>query len=303
MNPPTPSPEEATVPGLDPVAARRWAARAGEGSPWLHEEVASRMAERLRCFREAPASWLHWEPVHGGLQGHQRLREQLPAAACFVAAQRLAQTLDALNGPRPVWHPGRWLRPGRPRPAGPDTRVAMLWANMALHMEPAPLALLRRWHGQIETGGFLMFSSLGPDSLQGLRAVHARQGWPEPAHAFTDMHDWGDMLVQVGFAEPVMDMERITLSYSSADTLLAELRGLGRNLSRARHPALRGRAWRARWCEAVEQGLPRSSDGRLLLDFEIVYGHAFKAAPRVPVSASSTVSVDDMRALLRAGRR
>lgn len=291
------------MPGLDPVAARRWAARASGTSPWLHEEVASRMADRLRWFREAPVSWLHWEPVNGGLEAHQRLRAQLPDAACYLAARRMPQALAALDVARPVWHPGRWLRRGQPRPASRDTPVGMLWANMALHMEPAPQALLRQWHGQIDTGGFLMFSSLGPDSLRSLRAVHARHGWPEPAHAFTDMHDWGDMLVQEGFAEPVMDMERITLSFSSADTLLAELRGLGRNLNVARHPALRGRLWKQRWFEAVEQGLPRSQDGRLLLDFEIVYGHAFKAAPRVPVSASSTVSVEQMRSLLRAGRR
>jgi malonyl-CoA O-methyltransferase len=285
------------------VAALRWASRTAGTSPWLHEEVASRMAGRLQWFREPPASWLHWEPVNGGLQAHGLLLEQLPRATSFVAARDGARTLAALRGPRPAWHPAQWLRRAPARLATDQTQVAMLWANMALHMEPEPMRLLRHWHSRIETGGFLMFSSLGPDSLRALRLVHARQGWPEPAHAFTDMHDWGDMLVQVGFAEPVMDMERITLSYSSADTLLAELRGLGRNLSLSRHPSLRGRGWRARWCEAVEQGLPRSSDGRLLLDFEIVYGHAFKAAPRVPVSASSTVSVDDMRALLRAGRR
>jgi len=39
-----------------------------------------------------------------------------------------------------------------------------------------------------------------------------------------------------GFAEPVMDMERITLEFSTAEKLLDELRGLGRNLHVARFP-------------------------------------------------------------------
>jgi malonyl-CoA O-methyltransferase len=174
---------------------------------------------------------------------------------------------------------------------------------MALHMEPRPQTLLARWHQQIETDGFLMFSCLGPDSLKELRALYAAQSWPLPAHAFTDMHDWGDMLVHAGFAEPVMDMERITLSYSNAAALLAELRGLGRNLSDQRFGACRSRRWHDRLCAAIESDLPRSDDGRLVLTFEIIYGHAFKPVPRVPLASSTSLAVDDMRAMLRAGRR
>ena len=85
-----------------------------------------------------------------------------------------------------------------------------------------------------------------PDTLRELRPLYAEFGWPPPTHTFTDMHDWGDMLVGQGFAEPVMDMERITLSFSSPQTLLAELRGLGRNLHAGRFPGLRGRGWLAK---------------------------------------------------------
>ena len=41
------------------------------------------------------------------------------------------------------------------------------------------------------------------------------------------MHDWGDMLVQAGSAEPVMDMERITLTFAEPQRLLQELREPG----------------------------------------------------------------------------
>lgn len=261
------------------------------------------MAERLKWFREPPASWMHWEPVAGGLLAHQQLRAQLHDAPCHVAAQRLPEALQATReATGTAWNPLNWGRDKGPRAADDGTRVRMLWANMALHLEPRPQTLLKRWNAHIETDGFLMFSCLGPDSLRELRAVYARQGWPEPAHAFTDMHDWGDMLVAGGFAEPVMDMERITLSYSGAEPLLAELRGLGRNLHTDRFAACRSRAWRARLCAAIESGLPRAADGRLVLSFEIIYGHAFKPVPRVPVGPSTTVPMADMRAMLR-GRR
>jgi len=302
--PVNPNTEDASaVPGLDATAASRWLQLPRAQSPWLHEEVASRMVPRLQWFREQPASWLHWEPVSGGVQAHRLLRERLPQAVCHVAAAQLPQALEATREPvTRSWNPLQWLRDGRPSPLAADAQVAMLWANMALHHEPQPLQLLQRWHSQIQTNGFLMFSCLGPDTLHELRAVYAREAWPDPAHAFTDMHDWGDMLVHSGFAEPVMDMERITLSYSSGQALLLELRELGRNLFVKRFGSLRGHHWQARLVSALEAGLPRDEDGRLLLTFEIIYGHAFKPVPRVPLGPSQSVSVDDMRTMLRAGR-
>jgi malonyl-CoA O-methyltransferase len=147
-----------------------------------------------------------------------------------------------------------------------------------------------------------MFSCLGPDTLRELRALYAALGWPPPAHEFTDMHDWGDMLVASGFAEPVMDMERITLSFATPDRLLAELRGLGANLHPARFPALRGRAWRARLEQALAEQL-RGADGQLALTFEIIYGHALKPLPRARMSEQSAVSLQDMRAMLQADKR
>jgi len=295
--------DDTAVPGLDATAAARWLRLPRAQSPWLHEEVAARMVQRLQWFREPPGSWLHWEPVSGGLQAHRLLRQHLPQALCHVAASQLPQALAATRDPATrSWNPLQWGRDLRPTPLADAAQVSMLWANMALHQEPAPLPLLRRWHSLIQSNGFLMFSCLGPDTLREVRAVYASEGWPDPAHAFTDMHDWGDMLVHSGFAEPVMDMERITLSYSSADAMLRELRDLGRNLHLARFGALRGRGWRDHLHRALEAGLPRDHDGRLLLTFEVIYGHAFKPVPRVPMSASQAVSVDDMRAMLRAGR-
>ncbi len=292
------------MPGLDPVAAQRWQRLARSESPWLHEEVATRMAERLHWFREQPTSWLHWEPVAGGLRTHRYLRTLLPQAPCHVVAERLDEALEATReGAGPAWNPVNWGRHKGAMPAQAQTRVSMVWANMQLHMEPRPQALIQRWNSHIETNGFLMFSCLGPDSLRELRPLFARHGWPEPAHAYTDMHDWGDMLVHSGFAEPVMDMERITLSYSGAEPLLKELGELGRNLSTARFPACRSRAWRERLCRAIETELPRAPDGRLLLTFEVIYGHAFKPVPRVAMGPSTTLPVDDLRAMLRNPRR
>jgi malonyl-CoA O-methyltransferase len=180
----------------------------------------------------------------------------------------------------------------------------MLWANMALHTEADPQALIARWHRALAVDGYLMFSCLGPDTLRELHAVYATLGWPPAGHAFTDMHDWGDMLVHAGFAEPVMDMERITLTFATPERLVQELRELGCNLHPGRFPALRGRRWRERLYGALTERLADPAQGgQLALTFEIIYGHAFKPAPRVRLAQSSAVSLQDMRAMLRQGGR
>jgi malonyl-CoA O-methyltransferase len=296
---------EPPVPDLDAVAARRWLTLPRRESPWLHEEIASRMAERLRWFREQPASWLHWEPLMGGLKAHQQIKTLLPESASHVFAHdpgRATALLAPTDG-RP-WNPLFWGRRNALKVADDSTRVDMLWANMVLHMEPQPQRLLRRWNSHINTQGFLMFSCLGPDTLRELRGVYTALGWPLPHHPFTDMHDWGDMLVHSGFAEPVMDMERLTLTYSRAAALLDDLRGLGRNLHAGRPAGLRSRPWRERLLGALDAELPRDADGRLQLTVEVVYGHAFKAPPRPPrgPAGETAVGMEEMRAMLRASR-
>jgi malonyl-CoA O-methyltransferase len=290
---------DARPPSIDPAAAARWQQAAPPRPPWLHEEVGRRMAARLEWIRLAPATWADWEPVRGGLEAHRLVASRYPRAQCWVIeheAKRAAVAQRELA--RPWW---RMNAPAVHFDAVPAAGVQMLWANMALHTAADPQALVAQWHRALAVDGFLMFSCLGPDTLRELRSLYARAGWPPPSHEFTDMHDWGDMLVHSGFAEPVMDMERITLTWESSARMLAELRELGANLHRGRFATLRGRAWR-RELEARLDGL-RGADGRFALTFEIVYGHALKPLPRVPVSGESAVSVGDLRALLRGGRK
>jgi malonyl-CoA O-methyltransferase len=147
-----------------------------------------------------------------------------------------------------------------------------------------------------------MFSCLGPDSLRELRQLYASLGWPAPSHDFTDMHDWGDMLLSSGFAAPIMDMERITLTYETPEALLNELRSLGRNLNPQRFSACRGRDWLNQLHRQLRAKLSDSAHGgRLALTFEVIYGHAFKAPTRLAVKPETQVSLAQMKAQLKRG--
>jgi malonyl-CoA O-methyltransferase len=288
-------------PSIDPVAAAHWQACAPTTSPWLHEEVARRMQDRLQWIRKEPTSWCDWGAVRGGLEGHALVAQRYPRAACTVFEASSRHELVAREHlSTPWWQPARWrggsVDFGLPR----DASVQMLWSNMALHMAADPQALLAQWHRALAVDGYLMFSCFGPDTVRELRGLYASMGMPPAGHEFTDMHDWGDMLVHAGFAEPVMDMERVTLTFATPERALQELRELGANLHPQRFPGLRGRSWLRSLEQAMRSGLSDpQADGQLALTFEIIYGHAFKPTPRVRVDQSSAVSLQDMREMLR----
>jgi malonyl-CoA O-methyltransferase len=249
------------------------------------------MAERLPLILHKPKVVLDWgAPASAS--------DDVLSAAC-PQAKRLAILAQDAEAPvaAPWWSPRRWRGGGSPLEASSLTPAAgdLLWANMGLHWCADPLAEMQRWHEVLAVDGFLMFSTLGPGSLTALRNVYAEQAWPTPHAAFVDMHDLGDMLVRAGFAEPVMDQETLTLTWPDGGSLLAELRALGGNADPARHPGLRTPRWRDQLLRGLQ---PRPSE-RPALEFEIVYGHAFRPLPRPRLAAETTVGLQDMRSILR----
>ena len=291
-------------PTIDPIAAARWQRAAPSQSPWLHEEVGRRMEDRLQWIRRTPQVWCDWQPVRGGMQTHALIAQRYPQAQCHVVECTPAREAAAQAAfHTPWWKPARWSGAQTTVGLPPAGTVEMLWANMQLHEQADPQQMLQAWHDALAVDGFVMFSCLGPDTVKELRALYQQQGWPEAGQHYTDMHDWGDMLVQAGFAEPVMDMETITLTFATPERLLQELRELGCNLHPQRFGALRGRQWLAQLKDALNSHLRvDASEGQLALTFELVYGHAFKPTPRVAVDSESSFSLEQMRSMLKQGK-
>lgn len=304
MSEPVPTPNSNKGPrpqDLDPAALRHQARRLARAAaaPWLNAEVAGRMAERLPLIKLQPARVLDASPALGA--SAELLRRAYPSAEVIwhEADPELAARAAAERMPT-WWRKLRGAGSGQVMalPARPE--VELVWSNLALHAAPDLPGLLSSWQQSLAVGGFVMFSCLGPDSFVELRPIYARNGWGRPAPDWWDMHDIGDLVLKAGFADPVMDQERLRLTWTSPERLLADLRALGGNLAPARFTGLRGRAWHRQLL--AELDTLRDAEGRLVLTLELVFGHAFKAAPRLAVAAETVVSVDAMRAKLREGR-
>ena len=295
--------DRSTARGVDPVAARAAVARLARAKerPWLHTEIARRLVERLGPIRSEPRRIVEWWAELGG--GDDLLRAAYPRAeriaveadAAWAARRRAAER-------RPWWSLGSAGARVLDESAS-DTdigRAQLVWANMAIHLVVEPPSLFARWHRLLEVEGVVVFSCLGPGTLRELRELYASAGWATPTPGYIDMHDLGDMMVDAGFADPVLDQETITLRWSNAESLLDELRQLGGNTAPGRHAGLRTPRWRERLRDALQERA--DADGGIALAIEVAYGHGFKPAPRLRADAPVSVSLDEMRAMVRRPR-
>ncbi len=245
------------------------------------------MVERLDYVKVAPAAML--DAGCGAGASRRLLQARFPGAPWF-GTDLSAGALRAAGGERGLGaRLAAWLGRGGPALARADMArlpfakgaFGLVWSNLALAWcadAPRVLAELGR---VLAPGGLLMFSSYGPDTLcelrEAWRSVDGERGAAR-VHEFIDMHDLGDMLGAAGFAAPVMDMERITLTYEGMDALAKDLRASGQGGARADRP--RGLVTRRRWVAVSEAYERRRAGGRLPATIEVVYGHAWRAAPR-----------------------
>lgn len=247
------------------------------------------MAERLPVIRQRPDVVIDWWAHTGGSESV--LAAVYPKARRLRVEPTLALTAP-LNEIAPWWSAQRWRREAPPldEAAVPPAAGQLLWANMMLHAVADPTVLMQAWRRALSIDGFLMFSTLGPDTLGPLRELYREAGWGPPHAPFTDMHDFGDMLVGAGFSTPVMDMETITVTYDSVDRLLADVQAWGGNPLATRPRGLLGRRSWNRFESALET--MRNGEGKIPLTFEVIYGHAFRPVARTTASGEAVIRLD-----------
>jgi malonyl-CoA O-methyltransferase len=155
--------------------------------------------------------------------------------------------------------------------------VDLVYSNLMLQWCDVPDGVFAECRRVLRAGGLLSFTTFGPDTL-----VELRRAWAEAddggvhVSRFLDMHDVGDALVRSGFAEPVMDVDRVTLTYAEVRDLMRDLKAIGaHNAASGRRRGLTGKSTFARMVEAYER---ERRDGRLPATYEVVYGHAWAPA-------------------------
>lgn len=162
-----------------------------------------------------------------------------------------------------------------------DSSIGLVWSNLAVQWCNDLDAALAEFHRVMQPESLLMFSTFGPDTLRELRtATDAASGSSYTSVSrFIDMHDIGDALVRAGFSAPVLDVERLTLTYDDVTSVMRDLKSIGaHNATDGRARGLMGKTYFASLAQSYEQF---RQNGKLPATFEVVYAHAWRGQDKV----------------------
>ena len=278
------------IPGLDSLAVQRaFDAASGQYDEHavLQQEVASRLLSRLDYLKISPSVILDLGAGTGAPTGELMKR--------YPAARMLALDLS-LSMLRKTRKRGRWLR--RPLvhcghsqqlPLS-DSSVDLVFSSLSLQWCDRPEIAFAEIRRVLRADGVLLFSTFGPDTLKELRSSWAQAGDSHHVHAFLDMHDIGDIMLQAGLQEPVMEREIITLTYECVKDVMQDLKYIGAsNALQTRSRGLLGKDKYQRMSKAYEQW---RIDGRLPASYEVVYGTAWSG--QTLRDGMATVKLDEI---------
>lgn len=281
---------------IDKAEVRRAFSKAAaryDAAAVLQREVCTRLLERLDYVRLQPQRVL--DVGSGTGWGTLQLRERYKEAQ-VVALDIALGMLQAARGKPAGWK--KWFARNPQNFICADVEslplragsLNLLWSNLALQWCNDLPATFVELHRGLSVDGLLMFSTFGPDTLQELRTAFAGVDDYNHLNRFADMHDIGDMLLAAGFADPVMEMEKITLTYSDVKAVMQDLRSIGAHNATAGRA--RGLLGKRKWARIVQQYEVLRRDGKLPATFEVIYGHAWKAAPKQTRDGRAIIQTD-----------
>ena len=261
----------------------------------LHREIADRMIERLSIIRLNARVILD----AGCATGHatKLLRKRFARSFVIELDHSIVMLRQRANRRR-TYVPWSGLQRSSvcadfQRMPLASSSVDLVWSNLALHWADEIPAVFAEAHRVLRPGGLLMFSMFGPDTLKELKSTFRDTGSRVNGfrvNRFDDMHDVGDVLVKLGYADPVMDMENLTLTYTDVAALLRDIKAQGS--SSTEELVRKGLAARNTYAKVVARYEAfRGGDGRVPATFEIVYGHAWKPPPRLSSTGKPVIGI------------
>jgi len=266
------------TPPLDPRQVRRSFSRAAgtyAQHAALQRDVEDRLLERLDYYPHKPERVVDLGSGPG--RGANALRKRFPSAQVIAIDIALPMLRKVRTGwRRPV---ARLCADARALPLA-DASIDVLYSNLCIQWIDDVPALFDEFRRVLEPGGYVAFSTFGPDTLNELRAAWAAADRSPHVGGFADIARIGDALMAAGFRDPVLDTEHFTLTYADAPALMRELKALGATNADARRA--RGLTGKSRYRHALEGYERFRHDGLLPATYEVISAHAWAPDPGQP---------------------
>lgn len=256
----------------------------------LEQEVCQRLLERCEYQRREPGHILDLGCGTG--QASQALKRKFRKSQVIALDLSLAM-LGQSRRRSGLLHPLRLVCGNMDRMPLAEQSLDLVFSNLALHWSSSYSGLMEEIRRVLRPDGMLLFTALGPLSFAELGQAWGAVDTTVSPQSLPDLLAWGDLLMGAGFAQPVMDVQRITLQYASLEAMMEELESTGNALLAPYRPD-----WASVAADLARTWPRRSDDGRIPLGFEVVFGTAFgppEGQPRKTADGDvATFSVDGL---------
>jgi malonyl-CoA O-methyltransferase len=268
-----------------------------ESAAGLQARVAAELLERLAVFAFEPRVVLDLGAGTGRVTRELKRRYR---RALVIALDLAPGMLREARRHQQWWRRFERVCADALRLPLADASVDVVFSSLMLQWcEPLDTALAE-CRRVLKPDGFFAFSTFGPDTLHELRGAWASADGYNHVNHFVDVHEIGDALVRVGLMEPVLDVDRVEVSYPDALCLMRDLKAIGaHNVTAGRPRALVGRARLKRMQDAYEAF---RRDDRLPATYEVIYGASWGAAGRRAAAAIAGEARIAPGSIRRAGR-
>jgi malonyl-CoA O-methyltransferase len=261
----------------------------------LEQEVCRRLLERTTFNRRAPARILDLGCGTG--QGSAELKRSFRKAQ-VIALDSSRAMLAQLRRRSTLLRPLKTVCADISALPFSSQSADLVFSNLASFWCADPMAMFSEFRRVLRPDGMLLFSTLAPGTFRELDEAWSGTDSAIEFPDFPDLLEIGDALMAAGFREPVMDTEKIVVSYSRLDSLLDELEATGMSL------LVRGWNRSESRITLLDRMYPRlPGEDKLPLSFVINYGVAFGPAEGQPVKTQrgdiATFSVDALKSTAR----
>jgi len=282
---------------IDPAALKRALNRAAthyEAAAVLERTIADYLLERLNIMRVNPKRVLDFGARTGYTTEHlQRRYPDAEVIGSDYSSLLLSQAKEVREQPLHLVT-GDYVE----LPFATHS-FDLIFSNLALQWSNHIQITVEEFQRVLKPGGLLLFTTVGRDTLKELRASFADEKYH--VHPFFDMHDIGDLLKELHFENPVMDVEILTVRYATVSALLQDLKLTGANNTLKGRP--KGLMGKQQWQTMLAHyERLRDDQGVLPATIELIYGHAFSPFQKTQITkggAEVFVSLEQLKPTVR----